>query len=255
MHAWKRLRCIMMMHIWAVWSVFPLHFVDSKGPGTSSCWQQRLIRLPMLYIYEPQHDKTNKISVHPVSSDQPGHLPSLIRVFAVRMKRPWVLSYPLSAQRRLWSDWADAEADLSLRWAHTHFVGFVMLWLICTCHFIGFAVPKNMKFCLSICIWYKYAHSIKTKNTQWQCITFTFIPNYGDKTWHKQLKKASLAQAVLQIFCSKGPLWVHCLSEKGNNSVNYSQNFKKSSQGPLWVHCLSEKGNNSVNYSQNFKKS
>ena len=51
-------------------------------------------------------------------SDQPGHPPSLIRVFAVRMKKTWVLSYPLSAQRRLWSDWADAQADLSLRWAH-----------------------------------------------------------------------------------------------------------------------------------------
>ena len=30
-------------------------------------------------------------------SDQPGHPPSLIRVFAVRMKKAWVLSYPLSA--------------------------------------------------------------------------------------------------------------------------------------------------------------
>ena len=59
-------------------------------------------------------------------SDQPGHPPSLIRVFAVRMKKDWVLSYPLSAQRRLWSDWADAQADLSLRWARTHFVGFIM---------------------------------------------------------------------------------------------------------------------------------
>ena len=35
-------------------------------------------------------------------SDQPWHPPSLIRVFAVRMKKAWVLSYPLSAQRRLW---------------------------------------------------------------------------------------------------------------------------------------------------------
>ena len=43
---------------------------------------------------------------------------SLSKVFAVRMKKAWVLSYPLSAQRRLWSDWADAQADLSLRWAH-----------------------------------------------------------------------------------------------------------------------------------------
>ena len=47
-------------------------------------------------------------------------------VFAVRMKKAWVLSYPMSTQRRLWSDWADAQADLSLRWVHSHFVGFVM---------------------------------------------------------------------------------------------------------------------------------
>ena len=69
-------------------------------------------------------------------SDQPGHPPSPIRVFAVRMKNAGVFSYPLSAHRRLWSDWADAQADLSLRWAHTHFVGFVMsrLKYICLCH-------------------------------------------------------------------------------------------------------------------------
>ena len=47
-------------------------------------------------------------------------------VFAVHMKEAWVLSYPLSAQQRLWSDWADQ----SLRWAHSHFVGFVMRRLI-----------------------------------------------------------------------------------------------------------------------------
>ena len=33
-----------------------------------------------------------------------------------------------------------------------------------------------------------------------------------------------LAQAVLHIFCSQGPLWVKCSSEKGNNSVKYWQN-------------------------------
>ena len=51
-------------------------------------------------------------------------------VSAVRMKKTWILSYPFSAHRRLWSDWADAQADLSLRWAHSHFVGFVMRRLI-----------------------------------------------------------------------------------------------------------------------------
>ena len=95
---------------------------------------------------EPPHDKTNKMACAPSEdSDQPGHPPSLIIVFAVRMKKAWILSYPLSAQRRLRSDWADAQrrlrsdwadgkADLSLRWAHGHFVGFVMRRLKSFCH-------------------------------------------------------------------------------------------------------------------------
>ena len=46
----------------------------------------------------------------------------------------WVLSYPLSTQRRFRSDWADAQADLRFRWAHSHFVGFVMSWLKYVCY-------------------------------------------------------------------------------------------------------------------------
>ena len=81
--------------------------------------------------YEPPRDKTNKTACAPrEDSEQPGHPPSLIRVFAVRIKKAWVLSYPLSAQRRLWLDWADAQADLTRRWAHSHFVGFVTRRLI-----------------------------------------------------------------------------------------------------------------------------
>ena len=49
--------------------------------------------------------QTNKMACAPSEdSDQPGHPPSLIRVFAVRLKKARILSYPLSAQRRLWSD-------------------------------------------------------------------------------------------------------------------------------------------------------
>ena len=122
-------------------------------------------------IYEPPHDKTNGIACAPSEdSDQSGHPPSLIRVFAVRMKKAWVLSYPqstredsdqtgrmprliwvfaqsdqsfavrmkkawvlsytLSSLGRLWSDWAAAQADLSLRWRTCHFVGFVMRRLL-----------------------------------------------------------------------------------------------------------------------------
>ena len=53
-------------------------------------------------------------------SDQSGHPPSMISAFAVCMKKAWVLSYPLSAQRRLLSDWT----DLSIRWAHRSFRWF-----------------------------------------------------------------------------------------------------------------------------------
>ena len=75
---------------------------------------------------EPRHDKTNKVSVRPAKTQISLGIRPVWSVFAVRMKKPWALTYPMSAQWRLWSDWADAQADLSLRWVHTHFVGFVM---------------------------------------------------------------------------------------------------------------------------------
>ena len=48
-------------------------------------------------VYEPRHDKTNKMAVCPAKTQ----ISLGIRVFAVRMKKHWVLSYALSAQRRL----------------------------------------------------------------------------------------------------------------------------------------------------------
>ena len=54
-------------------------------------------------------------------SDQPGHPLSLIRIFAVRMKKAWVLSYPLNAKRL---------SGLSLHWAH--------MPLCCFCHEVFF---------------------------------------------------------------------------------------------------------------------
>ena len=63
-----------------------------------------------LRLFEPPRDKTNNMVCAPSEdSDQPGRPPSLIRVFvAVHMKKAWVLSYQLNAQRRLirlgWSE-------------------------------------------------------------------------------------------------------------------------------------------------------
>ena len=49
--------------------------------------------------YEPPHTKTNKMTCAPSEdADQPGHPPSVIRVFAIRMKKRWALNYLFSAQ-------------------------------------------------------------------------------------------------------------------------------------------------------------
>ena len=70
--------------------------------------------------YELPHDKTNKVACAPSEdSDQPGHPPSLIRVFAVRSEGLLELSF-------LHADSEDSDQT----------VGFVMAWLLCTI-FIG----------------------------------------------------------------------------------------------------------------------
>ena len=100
------------------------------------------------YSYEPPRDKTHKMACAPSEdSDQPGHPPSLIRVFAVHMKKAWILSYPLSAQRRLWSDWADAQADLSLCWAH-----------MSVCWFCHEAAHISSYFCDCFVWWWCYMY-------------------------------------------------------------------------------------------------
>ena len=78
------------------------------------------------FAFELLHDKTNKIACAPSEdSDQPGcHLPSLISIFAgysMGSLRPKLSS---CGQRRLWSDWANAQSDLSLHWAHRSFCWF-----------------------------------------------------------------------------------------------------------------------------------
>ena len=71
------------------------------------------------------HDKTNKMTCAPdEDSDQPGHPPSLISIFAVRSMGSYVPKVFSCGQRRLRSDWVDAQADLSLCWAHMSFCWF-----------------------------------------------------------------------------------------------------------------------------------
>ena len=97
-------------------------------------------------ITEPPHDKTNKVICAPSEdSDQPKHPPSPIRGFAVRSigrRGPNVSS---CGQRRLWSNGADAQAELSLPWAQMSFCWFchkpAQMWH-CSC---PLAVPNAVR--------------------------------------------------------------------------------------------------------------
>ena len=126
-------------------------------------------------------------------SDQPGHPPNLIRVFAVRMKKAWVLSYPLSAQRSLWSDRADAQADLSLRWAHSHFVGFVMSWL-------NYTLEKYMNYGIMM-----------FKTSPVMCLSLFQYHNYA---LNKETVKGFIKELHLYASCNKGKGIMSCRTTK-----------------------------------------
>ena len=77
---------------------------------------------------EPPHGKTNKITVRPAKTQISLGIRPVWSESSLCVQ--WVAKdlheLSLCRKRRLWSDWADAQADLSLRWADTQFVGFVM---------------------------------------------------------------------------------------------------------------------------------
>ena len=87
---------------------------------TDNATQIRLIwELNHKTTKEPPRDKTNKMACAPSEdSDQPGHPLSLNQ--ESWLCTHWVAKGPrfLHADSEDWSDLADAQADLSLRWAH-----------------------------------------------------------------------------------------------------------------------------------------
>ena len=78
-----------------------------------------------LYIWAATWQNKQNECAPSEDSDQPGHPPSLIRVFDVRMKKAWVLSYPLSVQRRLirlgWRPgWSESSLGVHSLWWFCH---------------------------------------------------------------------------------------------------------------------------------------
>ena len=82
--------------------------------------------------FEPEHDKTNKMTrARREDSGQSGHPHSLIRVIVRCMGSYNDLNSV--GQRRLWPDWADAQADLSLRFADMSFADMSFCCLLGGC--------------------------------------------------------------------------------------------------------------------------
>ena len=71
-----------------------------------------------MLIIEPRHDKTNKMSARPAKTRE-SSLSAWRKLGSLHIVTNW-------AHSEDWSDWTDAQADPTLCWAHTHFVGFVM---------------------------------------------------------------------------------------------------------------------------------
>ena len=68
------------------------------------------------YTCEHRHEKTRQHCDYAAREDWSESDQS---IFDICMKKGWVHYYPFSAQRRLWSDSADVQSELSLRPAHT----------------------------------------------------------------------------------------------------------------------------------------
>ena len=77
-------------------------------------------------------------------------------VFAVRMKKLWMLSYH-KAHSKDWSDCPDAEADLSLCWAYMTFCWFC----------------RRCKYCFGVCL-------VRTLLSQVKVPDYRKFPKYSD---------------------------------------------------------------------------
>ena len=99
-------------------------------------------------------DMTKTTCVLSEDSDQPGHPPSLIRVFAVHMKKALVLSYPLSAQWRLirlggCSGWSESSLGgrtvtlLVLSCRGSYYYNFIGCWSCFWCYTV-WCITENV---------------------------------------------------------------------------------------------------------------
>ena len=175
---------------------------DIGGCCVSREHNWRLRVLTGLFSFEPLNDKNNKMTCAPSEdSDQSGHPPSLIRFVTVLMKK----HYLFSAQWRLWSDWADAKADLSLRWVHRWFCWFcratahfiIMLFLHVDLNIVG----HNTKCCICIFPTFPEKQNTEFLLLEW-FICFKILNRHTeyDKKWYTSM------HSLFHALCNP-PIW------------------------------------------------
>ena len=132
------------------------------------------------------------------------------------MKKPWILSFLLSAERRLWLDCADAQADLSLRWAHRSFCLF--------CH-----APAHV-FSVE-----KHTYLTKTGMTSFKLKSWQKCFNYSPWSLEKQIRKGWLRKMDTSNFVSATVTY--------GTGIPFPSICQRSQSlgNPLLSHCIFQK--------------
>ena len=82
--------CLTLLHV----LMFFQSYLSLRSPRLEN---RELVCMLLVHLNGDMTKPTKKNCAPSEASDHPGHPPSLIRTFAVRMKKAWVLSDPLSA--------------------------------------------------------------------------------------------------------------------------------------------------------------
>ena len=149
---------------------------------------------------EPPHNKTNKLACAP------------------SMKKAWVLSYPMSVKRRPWSDWADAQADLSLRWAHSHAPSLIRVFTVRSIDSQG----SNVSSCRQRRLWSDWADAQADLSLRWPHMPFCSVLSccgsiilvfwlnnrraiMQENVAHRYLNKMKLSPSLISRITDKNP--------------------------------------------------
>ena len=156
-----------------------------------------------MFTYRPHHEKSNKMTCAlGEDSDQPRHLPNMMRVCTLWVAKVQML---LRVDSKDWSDWA----DLSLHWAHWSFSWFCRA----LAHF--WIIPLEIFRLSRITFYGKYPHTeglahinlsrLMTKSTKWLRPAKTQINLCIRPVWSESL--------VCTQWVAKDPSFLHADSE------------------------------------------